>query len=236
MGTLQEQARALGDPTRHDVFRYVADAGRAVDVAELTEHFGLNHNAIRQHLGKLVGAGILMTESARSEGRGRPRLRYVVDPNADSRWGVAGPYERLSLLLTEIVRTGDAPAEVGRRAGAAAARSGGGPGANRIDQFVEEMARQGFEPTARRNGERVELTLRSCPFATTAAADPQTVCELHLGMAHGIAEQVGGVIVDELTAMDPHRGHCHLRCHVEDPNGEQQSETSKVNFSHLRSA
>ena len=43
--TLQEQARALGDPTRHAIFRYVADAGTPVDVAELTKHFALNHNA-----------------------------------------------------------------------------------------------------------------------------------------------------------------------------------------------
>jgi len=48
--TLQQQARALGDPTRHEVFRYITDADRPVDIAEMTEHFGLNHNAIRQQL------------------------------------------------------------------------------------------------------------------------------------------------------------------------------------------
>ena len=66
--TLQEQARALGDPTRHAIFRYLADAGTPVDVAELTEHFGLNHNAIRQHLAKLVHAG-LVTEGRAAEQR-----------------------------------------------------------------------------------------------------------------------------------------------------------------------
>jgi DNA-binding transcriptional ArsR family regulator len=50
MSTLQQQARALGDPTRHAIFRYIVDAGDAVDVAELTGQFGFNHNAIRQHL------------------------------------------------------------------------------------------------------------------------------------------------------------------------------------------
>ena len=39
--TLQEQAKALGDPTRHRIFRYVADADRPIDVAELTAHFAL---------------------------------------------------------------------------------------------------------------------------------------------------------------------------------------------------
>ena len=51
--SLQLQARALGDPTRHSIFRYVVDSATLVDVAELTEHMGLNHNAIRQHLAKL---------------------------------------------------------------------------------------------------------------------------------------------------------------------------------------
>ena len=54
MSVLQTQARALGDPTRHELFRYIVDAGRPVDVVELTEHLGLHHNAIRQHLAKLV--------------------------------------------------------------------------------------------------------------------------------------------------------------------------------------
>ena len=47
---LQVQAKALGDPTRHRIFRYIADAAAPVGVAELTDHVGLNHNAIRQHL------------------------------------------------------------------------------------------------------------------------------------------------------------------------------------------
>ena len=117
MPTLQVQARALGDPTRHEIFQYVADADGAVDVAELTAHFGLNHNAIRQHLAKLVDAGLVVESTAPPAGRGRPRLCYVVDPSTESRWGVVGPYERLAMMLTEVVRSGDTPVEVGRRTG-----------------------------------------------------------------------------------------------------------------------
>ncbi len=47
---LQRQAKALGDPTRHRLFRYIAEAQAPVTVAELTSFAGLNHNAIRQHL------------------------------------------------------------------------------------------------------------------------------------------------------------------------------------------
>jgi predicted ArsR family transcriptional regulator len=216
MTTLQEQARALGDPTRHGIFRYVADAGTAVDVAELTEHFGLNHNAIRQHLAKLVEAELVTEELAASAGRGRPRLNYRVDPGADSRWGVTGPYERLSLLLSEIVKTGDSPVEVGRRAGRRQ-RLGADVEDDPIVVVVEAMERQGFDPAVRKTrGERVEVVLRSCPFTTTALADPDTVCGLHLGIAQGVAELTGGrIAVDELVPRDPRRANCRLRLVLE---------------------
>jgi predicted ArsR family transcriptional regulator len=213
MTTLQEQARALGDPTRHDVFRYIADADHPVDVSEMTDHFGLNHNAIRQHLAKLVDAELVTEEKAPSTGRGRPRLVYLLDPTAESRWGVTGPYERLSLWLSEIVRTGDSPVEVGRRAGRRQ-RLGNTDPADPVGVLVEQMARNGFDPTVRQRGTHVDLTLQTCPFESTALADPDTVCELHLGMAYGIAEGIDGLEVDELVPKDPRRAHCRLSCHL----------------------
>jgi len=219
MGALQEQARALGDPTRHGIFRYVADAGAPVDVAELTEHFGLNHNAIRQHLAKLVHADLVAEDHTPSTGRGRPRLNYRLHPTAESRWGVTGPYERLSLLLCEMLQTGDAAEEVGRRAAhrqrRAAPRGGGDP----AGLVVDAMEREGFDPVVRARGDRVEVVLRTCPFATTALADPETVCAIHLGLAQGVAELTGGrVVVDELVPHDPRRANCRLRLHLEPGN------------------
>ena len=212
MPTLQVQARALGDPTRHEIFRYLADADTAVDVAELTAHLGLNHNAIRQHLAKLMDADLVVESVAPPVGPGRPRLRYMVDPSAESRWGVTGPYERLSMLLTEIVRTGDTPVAVGRRAGLRQRM-----GDARVDEptaaFIEQMARQGFQPTVRRHGDVVDVTLEVCPFTSAVLTDPVTVCGLHLGLAEGLAEALGGLVVDELVPKDPRRAHCRLRCH-----------------------
>jgi predicted ArsR family transcriptional regulator len=214
MNALQLQARALGDPTRHEVFRYIADAQRPVDVAELTEHLGLHHNAIRQHLAKLAEAGLVSEATAPRVGRGRPRLVYTVDPSAESRWGVTGPYERLTLMLSEIIRTGDAPVEVGRRAGRRA-HPGAPQAENPVAGLVDAMDRQGFEPTAKRRGNQIDIVLGACPFETTALADPDTVCGLHLGIALGMAESFEGVVIDELVPRDPRRGSCRLRCHVE---------------------
>ena len=213
---LQEQARALGDPTRHGIFRYIVEADRPVDIAELTKHFGLNHNAIRQHVAKLVNAGLVTEDRAASVGRGRPRLVYELDPAADSRWDVTGPYERLSVLLAEVVRTGDSPVEVGKRSVRREPHRTF-PDEDPVAVVVQAMERQGFEPAVRTSrGAGVELVLQTCPFASAVLADPKTVCELHLGIAQGAASLSGDrIVVDELVPHDPRRANCRLRLHLE---------------------
>jgi len=215
MSTVQEQARALGDPTRHAIFGHIVEVGRPVGVAELTDLFGLNHNAIRQHLTKLVAADLLVEGRAPSSGRGRPRLAYTIDPAAGSRWGATGPYERLSLLLSEIIRSGETPVEIGRRAGRREPieRSDDRGSAEALEQV---MARSGFEPVMHQRGSEIDMVLQACPFASTALAAPDVICELHHGIAAGAAEQVGGIVVDDLVATDPRRAQCRLRAHLTD--------------------
>jgi predicted ArsR family transcriptional regulator len=213
--SVQEQARALGDPTRHEIFRYVADAREPVDVAELTAHLGLNHNAIRQHLAKLVQADLVIESNAPSTGRGRPRLNYRLHPMAESRWGVTGPYERLSLLLSEMLRTGDTAEDVGRRE-ARRLQQAAPRGEDPVALLVDAMEREGFSPEVRKRRDGVEVVLKTCPFVTTVLADPDTVCALHLGIAEGIAELSDGqLVVDELVPHDPRRANCQLRVHLE---------------------
>jgi predicted ArsR family transcriptional regulator len=208
MSTLQVEARALGDPTRHAVFRYLGTAARPVGVAELTEHFALNHNAIRQHLAKLVAAGLVVEGKAAARRPGRPPLVYVVAPTVAGRWDTPSPYERLSRLLLEIVRTGDPPVDVGRRS-ADQFRSSSPSGTAVVD-LREAMARQGFEPEVRTGRAAAEVVLHHCPFAAIARVDRDIVCGLHLGIAEGLADGTDGV-VDELVAYDPRQAQCRLR-------------------------
>ena len=140
---------------------------------------------------------------------------YRVDPAAESRWGVTGPYERLSVLLTEIIRTGDAPVEVGRRAGTIrGTRASEGTG-DAVEAIADAMAREGFDPEIRRRRDGTDIVLRTCPFESGALEDPDTVCQLHLGMAEGMAETVGRVEVDGLVAKDPRRAQCRLKLRVD---------------------
>lgn len=202
----QDQARALGDPTRHEIYRYVATAGRDVDVAELTEHTGLNHNAVRQHLAKLVAAGLVVGGREQRSRPGRPRLVYrpVSDAPAD------GGYERLAGWLTEVILTGDTPVEVGRRAGARTAAPLEGADIAPVEHLRSAMEAHGFAPTIRRRAGATEIVLGRCPFTTAVLTDPNTICALHLGLAEGAAAQVAGLQVDELVPHDPRRAGCRL--------------------------
>jgi predicted ArsR family transcriptional regulator len=83
--------------------------------------------------------------------------------------------------------------------------------------MTDAMTRLGFDPRVQRRGKRVDIVLDTCPFASTALADPDSVCGLHLGMAEGLADGTD-TVVDELVAKDPRRATCRLRLHVEPTN------------------
>ena len=215
--TVQQQARALGDPTRHAIFLQVATVGRPIGVAELNERFPLNHNAIRQHLAKLVAAGLVVEAKEPRTVRGRPRLVYTIDPSVEGRWGTTGPYERLSRLLVEVIRTGREPADIGRqRAGDFRVPN---PSGDVVADLSEAMARQGFAPEVRRRTGAAEIVLHECPFAAAALADRATVCSLHLGIAEGLAAGTTGAI-DELIAYTPSKAGCRIRIRAIDDGAE----------------
>ena len=209
--SVQRQAKALGDPTRHAIFRAVADAAGPIDVATLTARFELNHNAIRQHLAKLCDAGLVIEEVGPSTGRGRPRLQYRPALVTSGDWGIPSPYEHLSVMLVEALRSGRSPREVGAEAGrqwAATLPDTEDP----VDSLEIIAADRGFEPRRVERRGSVDLVLGHCPFQVTAATAPDIVCQLHLGLAEGIAEATGGTVeVTELVARDPRRAGCRLK-------------------------
>ncbi len=221
--TLQRQARALGDPTRHAIFRHIAGAGHPVGIAELNEQFPFNHNAIRQHLAKLVAAGLVIESKAQGTGRGRPRLVYEINPAVEGRWDTTGPYERLSRLLLEVIRTGHNAEHVGRRA--ADLFRVPSPSGDVIVDISAAMAWQGFEPEIRPVRDGAEIILHACPFASVALTDRQTICSLHLGIAEGLAGDTA-VDVTELIAYDPRKADCRLRIRVRpDPSDDELAGT-----------
>jgi len=217
---VQRQARALGDPTRYEIFRFVAESRGPVRVATLAEYLGFNHNAVRQHLAKLTDAGLLTEERASPTTTGRPPLEYRVAPTAMGSWGAPGPYELLALMLLEIADGDRTPAEAGAEAGRALGATCP-DGADPLDAVEAEMARRGFEPLRQTHGRVTELVLQRCPFLAAASARPEVVCEIHRGLAAGILDGLGAdQQVRELIVRPPAEAGCRLRFEARPPAPE----------------
>ncbi len=206
---VQREARALGDPTRHRLFRYIADAPQPVGVAELTSHVGLNHNAVRQHLAVLKEAGLVTQETEARSRRGRPRLMYRIHPEVAGRWETPGAYAWLAGVLSGALRRQQGAHQAGRQEGHRRAAELAGP-YDSADLLEAEMTRRGFRPSRTEHGPRISLVLRQCPFAEVAADDPGTVCQLHLGLAEGLAEGLGSLAIEGLTVKNARQAGCRL--------------------------
>lgn len=206
---LQQEARALGDPTRYRLFRYIADAAGPVGVAELTDFVQLNHNAVRQHLAVLKDARLVVEEVEQRSRPGRPRLLYRLAPEIAGRWGTSGAYAWLAGLLSDAVRRRIGPRQVGRHEGHRRGAELAGTGES-VDVLETEIERRGFRPIRLERGRKIEFVFGRCPFADVAGSDPETVCQLHLGLAEGLVEALGDLEVEGLVPKDPRRAGCRL--------------------------
>ncbi|HNJ97731.1 MAG TPA: hypothetical protein PLV13_06380, partial [Ilumatobacteraceae bacterium] len=93
---------------------------------------------------------------------------------------------------------------VQRRAGASLEPRDG----NVVATLHQEAERLGFRPLLRSRNDGHDIVLRQCPFEEVALTSPQTVCELHLGLAEGVCERVGGAVVEKLHVADPRQAGC----------------------------
>jgi predicted ArsR family transcriptional regulator len=207
-------AALLADPTRLRLLELIEAANGPLGVAELAAQVGVHHTSVRAHLARLRDGGLIDERTAASAGRGRPKLVYVASavtrsepaPSAPER----EPYRELSGMLSNAVRTGRSPRQVGRSAGVELAATAHGDDA--VGVIEAEAASLGFEPRrATRSRGQVDLVLGHCPFRDVAAADPDTICALHLGIAEGVAESLGGVEVLGMVVKDPYRAGCRLQ-------------------------
>jgi predicted ArsR family transcriptional regulator len=143
------------------------------DVAGIAAALGVHPNTVRKHLGRLTRDGLVVEETERRGGPGRPARTYRPVPVPPE------PYEQLALLLLELRRSPAGAAEVGFAAGVRAA--------SRMPDAVTAVAAvatlHGLTPTI--DGD--DVLLGTCPFEAALVADAHTVCSLHAGLARGAA-------------------------------------------------
>lgn len=184
-------------------------------VAELAETTGLHPNTVRAHLDVLVREGRATRRTEQRGARGRPRELYETTGAPDA----AAAYASLAVLLAEQLASaaGDAAVEgerMGRRwalsdrstdpgAAPGSPATAGRPTATAADdgvaQVVRVLRRAGFGPELSADGSQV--LLHSCPVRQVAHAQPDVVCQAHLGLIRATLEATGSRVV--ATAIAP---------------------------------
>ncbi|MEI7547001.1 MAG: helix-turn-helix domain-containing protein [Actinomycetota bacterium] len=196
------RAKALSTSSRVGILAHLRRAETALTAADLARAMAMHHTAVREHLALLVEAGLVRGVGLPVIGPGRPRTGYLIVERVDS----AAAYRSLAAMLAEAVRGGLTARESGRLAGMRVTPSAGGA----ITTLRDEAERLGFQPQVRVNGKVHEVVLKKCPFEDIAAERPETVCEVHLGIAEGVCEQTGGAVVDGIRLADPRKGGCRI--------------------------
>lgn len=174
-------------PSRAGVLEFLRSAGEPTTVATVAEAVRLHHNTTRFHLEGLTEAGLATRQIERSHRPGRPKALYQAVAGRDQ--------NHFRQLATAMVRHFAAQLpdreEQARAAGEAwgtelrqdAERSR--PDQQPLARLTEAMDRFGYRPQLQ-EGSEPALVLRPCPFLALAGAQPDVVCQLHLGLARGL--------------------------------------------------
>jgi predicted ArsR family transcriptional regulator len=199
---------------RAAVLEFIQHHEQPASVIETAQALGLHANSAREHLDALVDRGLLQRFSSKPKGPGRPAWLYraVAEGEPDSR---VAAYTGLVRALAEELQHSDADAVAfGLAAGARWGRriADGHPdlpdGELASERVVALLAAMAYDPDvqvdapddppiasttdgATPSGGIVLVRLRRCPVLDAAAAHPEVVCSIHLGMVRGVLAALG---------------------------------------------
>ncbi|MEO6687900.1 MAG: helix-turn-helix domain-containing protein [Dokdonella sp.] len=175
--------RQLGT-TQQKLLRALLREPQGASVETLCTVLGVTHNAIRQHLTALIGAGLVERGSARPTG-GRPQARYLLLPAGRDLF--PRHYELITAGVLEYLyaSTGKAGVQamlstMGQELGSAAAsRIDGSSDADIASALAEQLDVLGYEALAVHRDGEMQVEAYNCVFHNLAKAHPD-VCRFDL--------------------------------------------------------
>jgi predicted ArsR family transcriptional regulator len=215
----------LADPVRRALYHVVADAGSPVDRDTAAEAAGISRPLAAFHLDKLVAAGLLEAEYRRrgertGPGAGRPAKFYRRSTGLEVEVSLPPRrYDRVGEILAraiEALQGGDRAVRDQASATGRALASGVRPAT--VDQVVELLADQGYEPWI---GDDGAVRLRNCPYHVLAEHHRDVVCGMNLALLDGV---VAGV-PERTAVLAPEPGSC---CVVLEPTGSAAADEGGV--------
>lgn len=156
-------------------------------VSDIAAAVDSHANTVRAHLDELIERSLVVTSTARPQGRGRPAVLYEARPGPGAR---TAEYRALAAAFTaDLADTGNEVAvrarsrKIGRAWGAELAR----PPAAGDSTLPDLMADLGFGPRA----DDDTLFLTTCPLLDLAVENPDVICQVHLGLIEQLLESTG---------------------------------------------
>lgn len=202
---------ALGDPLRRRLYEFVVAQREPVSRDQAAEALGVARHAVKFHLDRLEGEGLLEAVFNRPSGKGgpgagRPAKFYR---RAAREFAVSLPerrYDLASHIMAEAItaseRDGipiaDALADAARRSGRACAAETSAS----IDNMLADL---GYEPQSDAAG----IKLANCPFHSLAADYTELVCGLNLHLINGLVAELGRPSLR--AELSPAEGWCCVR-------------------------
>jgi predicted ArsR family transcriptional regulator len=185
--------RALADDRRVRIVEELRAADGGLDANELGSRVGLHPNTVRWHLGILADAGLVSSAPAARATRGRPRILYSPEPEAEEQG--TDEHRLLATVLTGALAGSDDGAARAEEAGEAWGRHllARDPLARprddgaALEEVVDLLDQQGFEPSAREG----EIHMARCPFHALAESQPEVVCAVHKGLITSALSALG---------------------------------------------
>lgn len=201
-----EVLKALGDETRHAMYRELAASTSPLSAQELADALGLHANTVRLHLERLREAGLVESETVHRGTVGRPQHRYFLAPGAPGLGFDPPAHALLAGLLAAMAErlgaSGDDAARTGYGWGVEAGRRT--RAGSCLPALVQELERLGFEPVADADAEPgapVRVDFLHCPFRDLAEAYPELVCNLHRGLCEGVVAETGGGNIESFSTL-----------------------------------
>lgn len=192
--------RALASPTRRALLDVLRGADGPTDAEALAVALELHVTTVRGHLTLLEQAHLVTSTTVRNGRPGRPTTVYLATSRPPTPDRTAA-YQLLAEVLVDGLASSPPSTEpsawahdVGKRWGPQLVDRmglrGTGPPADVMHAAFDAM---GFAPET---AEEV-VRLHACPFADLAMGNEAVVCQLHLGMARGMLDDLGADMVAE---------------------------------------
>ncbi len=212
--TKPDRSAARSAPRGH-LLRVLRGASQPLSVAAIAAAVGSHPNTCRDHLARLLAAGLVTRMPDHTGRRGRPSWRYA----ATSEVMASTPSGASTLARALVDHLGGQPdvatqaVDAGRRWARTLGHAGDGPptGQTPMTRLLALFEEAGFAPEAptRPGG---PIGLRACPFGLVPRDGSRAVCDVHRGLIEGVLDGLGAP-VDEVR-LEPFVGPGLCLAHV----------------------